>query len=703
MADENTETCEDEQNTTITTKSLVTPEQILNASVNRKRRNITKKRSQSSGSNTRIVTRDKTPIRETKPPTEDVEAVEDDQCNRLLLDDSSTDKESIEKSTENDEKSKENDEKSKENENSVSVRPARPTRRRSREINKTDLKNDNQQLNKNETQQNNHQNSSIAEKSLQKKEPSSDVLQLLNTAKRSLSQSKADSRSRKPTVEKKAIIKRSQSTPREIITFDDADLIESFKKAQRLSAEVGTSKLGYPSSISSSSSRETLSTEHNSEEDEQTRLENKLKLLQQQSELKEKLKLIKQAQSEKQSLQDQTQSIQGTDKTQKRKIFRNFIKEAWSTWKEFLIDNQDDYRIINSLRNRCLGHIMTMLILCGLGAFIFRFTEGAFENFYKCGVKRVKRDFIDTLWLSSHNLREDDWKSLARRKLMDFEEQLHTAHEAGMHSYSGQRSWSFLNSIVYCLTIVTTIGYGHITPATTTGRAITIIYAIFGIPMFLILLADFGKLFTRCIKFVWAFVRRLYYTGSCRKVRKNENLQDVMKGVQMVYEIATFRRPSQLNTPNTPGGENTPCTPAPSNFAVDDEFNLPVSVAIFILLLYIVCGALIYWMWENWSFFESFYFVFISMSTIGFGDFVPQHPMYMMASILYLVFGLALTSMCINVVQVKLSDTFRQASAKIGATIGLAMAEDDGSITQQPQTELAEVHTAAKKETKFDS
>ena len=31
-----------------------------------------------------------------------------------------------------------------------------------------------------------------------------------------------------------------------------------------------------------------------------------------------------------------------------------------------------------------------------------------------------------------------------------------------------------------------------------------------------------------------------------------------------------------------------------------------------------------------------------------------QHPMFMMASIVYLVFGLALTSMCINVVQVRI-------------------------------------------------
>ncbi|GLG98654.1 Putative TWiK family of potassium channels protein 18, partial [Gryllus bimaculatus] len=267
--------------------------------------------------------------------------------------------------------------------------------------------------------------------------------------------------------------------------------------------------------------------------------------------------------------------------------------------------------------------------------------------------------------------------------------------------------------------------YGHLSPSTTTGRAITIVYAIFGIPLFLILLADFGKLFTRGIKFLWAFVRRLYFTGSCRKVRRTGPVQEVMKGVQYVYDFAKFRRPSEVPPGEGPGEESDvhtplnqppqvqihepsqppegvqqtipldgrePSTPVPSVYEVDDEFNLPISIAITILLTYIFVGAAVYYIWEDWGFFESFYFVFISMSTIGFGDFVPKHPMYMMASIVYLVFGLALTSMCINVVQEKLSDSFRQASAKIGATIGLRVAEEEGNLSpvEQPSSQPQE-------------
>lgn len=187
--------------------------------------------------------------------------------------------------------------------------------------------------------------------------------------------------------------------------------------------------------------------------------------------------------------------------------------------------------------------------------------------------------------------------------------------------------------------------------------------------------------------------------------------------MNIAYEIATFRRPSfvpkdvpeserkDAATPQSnithlapPSNSGTPTTPVPPEIDIDDEFNIPITLAFIILLAYIFMGAAVYSIWEEkWSFFEACYFVFISMSTIGFGDYVPQHPLYMMASIIYLVFGLALTSMCINVVQVKLSDSFRHATAKIGATIGLSLAEEEARSSQNispvPPGDLASVHS----------
>lgn len=83
----------------------------------------------------------------------------------------------------------------------------------------------------------------------------------------------------------------------------------------------------------------------------------------------------------------------------------------------------------------------------------------------------------------------------------------------------------FVHNYIKFLILYHHLGYGHISPATKTGKAVTIVYAIFGIPILLILLADLGKWFTRSIKMKWAYVRRLYYTGSLRRVRKQTQVQ----------------------------------------------------------------------------------------------------------------------------------------------------------------------------------
>lgn len=131
------------------------------------------------------------------------------------------------------------------------------------------------------------------------------------------------------------------------------------------------------------------------------------------------------------------------------------FKRNWDLFKE---ENKSHYVAIKLLTNRCICDLILLVFFCGIGGMMFRSLEGQFENAFKCSTRSVKRDFIESLWRGSHHMREDEWKSMARKKLYEFEDQLHTAHEAGVTSYSGQRSWNFMNSFVYCLTLVTTIG-----------------------------------------------------------------------------------------------------------------------------------------------------------------------------------------------------------------------------------------------------
>lgn len=108
-----------------------------------------------------------------------------------------------------------------------------------------------------------------------------------------------------------------------------------------------------------------------------------------------------------------------------------------------------------------------------------------------------------------------------------------------------------------------------------------------------------------------------------------------MRGLNVMYEF--MRRPSMAFDPrviamqqqfaasptslSAPQSNESTITPVPENletYEIDDEFNLPISIAIVMLLSYMICGASIYCTWEReWTFFESFYFVFISISTIG--------------------------------------------------------------------------------------
>lgn len=57
--------------------------------------------------------------------------------------------------------------------------------------------------------------------------------------------------------------------------------------------------------------------------------------------------------------------------------------------------------------------------------------------------------------------------------------------------------------------------------------------------------------------------------------------------------------------------------------------------------------------WENWALFDGFYFSFITMTTVGFGDIVPIKREFFPFDLFYIIVGLAITTMCIDLVGIE--------------------------------------------------
>ena len=65
----------------------------------------------------------------------------------------------------------------------------------------------------------------------------------------------------------------------------------------------------------------------------------------------------------------------------------------------------------------------------------------------------------------------------------------------------------------------------------------------------------------------------------------------------------------------------------------DDDFGsgsnmLTAFLALCFLGFFLSLGSAIFVFWEGWSFLKSFYFCFITLTTIGFGDIVPGRFMF---------------------------------------------------------------------------
>lgn len=266
-----------------------------------------------------------------------------------------------------------------------------------------------------------------------------------------------------------------------------------------------------------------------------------------------------------------------------------------------------------------LKHVVLLLVLVlygFVGALIFVLIEGPAEerlkSEWRSRLDNSREIFVRDLMIELFNNSRyvvfiPSWKTRPitdhlSRRLDDFERQLGVTFDP-QHKIS----WDYWNAVLFTGTICTTIGYGHIYPRTPAGRVLTCIYALFGIPLVLTVLNDLGKLLTVGLKFPWFQCKRAWR----RLVRLCTHTP-----MEKILEVEKKER---------------------DNLAI---FDLPIPVAVGLIIGWIFLCSATFLMWEKrWTYLEAFYFFFISLSTVGLGDIIPDQPKYLLMMFGYIIIG----------------------------------------------------------------
>ncbi|KAG7299217.1 hypothetical protein JYU34_017769 [Plutella xylostella] len=108
---------------------------------------------------------------------------------------------------------------------------------------------------------------------------------------------------------------------------------------------------------------------------------------------------------------------------------------------------------------------------------------------------------------------------------------------------------------------------------------------------------------------------------------------------------------------------------------------VPIWLCVLLVASYIVAGTFLFKRWEGWPYLDAAYFCFITLTTIGFGDFVPAQYVFhgsggaadaaaavhsIALCSLYLLFGIALLAMSFNLVQEEVRANVAALATRLG-------------------------------------
>ncbi|XP_048368314.1 potassium channel subfamily K member 4 isoform X1 [Sphaerodactylus townsendi] len=264
-----------------------------------------------------------------------------------------------------------------------------------------------------------------------------------------------------------------------------------------------------------------------------------------------------------------------------------------------------------------------VLVYLVTGAFIFRQLEQPYEVHQQGKLNAYREQFLKVhreQFLKQHQCVGPD-------ELDALIQQVSEAILAGVDLFNNNTNrtssnWDMGSAFFFAGTVITTIGFGNNSPQTDAGRLFCIFYALVGIPLFGMLLAGVGD-----------------HLGS-----------SLRKGIGKVEDIFL-------------------------KWQVSPTIVRILSALLFILigcLLFVSLPTVIFQNLEHWTLLESVYFVVITLTTIGFGDYVAgdtsaeEYPWYKPLVWFWILLGLAYFASILTMIGNWLRVLSRRTRAEMG-------------------------------------